>query len=701
MQNKIKQIVVAAVTLVLFLLTASRLTAAEAIFYGRISDPDGYSNVRERADGDSKVIGRIAEGETFLFEPSALFAWWKVYFQDMLDLRLRGFIHKSRIVQAKGTYSRIGDGYVANPQSVLKEIGSDLYPSSAELYEMSGGRLISSDGLIYDPSRDRWDRIVSPHPKNIPNTFCANGDRIVAWRWRGEIYVSADTGQTWRKTSDDGRVSIYPYKEGFLCLKYDPRIPLKEREVGCSGDLGATWNTMPLPGQAGLLKVCPDGTVYFGLSSYLQDNGCHGVSVSRDLGQSWIEIAPEVLGDRAVLTVDSYGGKYYAGTGEELFVVDGQGRLCGQYSRRTTSPFPMYINDLALAGGRLYLFDCTSIFIADPALTHLDTYTIHPSIHDWNKPLLRRSWPDKCAAGCVIGPEGEIYVSRKEGVFLSRDEGISFKQTGISNRRLPANALCQFQVGDTLLVGTGMGLAISRDRGRDFRTVTPQQGLTELNVCAVYGDGRGFIVAAGREYFAYSADGGQSFIAVAAPGLSTGGGDCINLLGRGPHAMLFSQGLPLHVLTHSGDEVLLRRTKETPDFSLAGDIDSSGKLIVYYRYVNQKRLFQLSREGLEGPWEDIAGYETRPNPKNPVHISSERAIYIACRDINAPKNPPYLDRLICSYDQGRSWLVKDFSEYGINMFGFDPDGTLTMRMKNDEYASGDFGNSWQRVREFN
>ncbi len=687
--------------LVLFLLTGTCLTGAEAIFYGRISDPDGYSNVREQADGGAKLIGRIDEGETFLFEPSALSAWWKVYFQDLNSLRLRGFVHKSRIVQAQGTYSRLGGKSVENPQTVLKNIGSSLYPTNATLYALTGGQIVSSNGLVYDPAGDRWDRFVSPSSKYRQSNFCAAGNRIVTWSWAGDFFVSEDMGGTWQRKSNDGKISIYPYGEGFLCLKTDLSLPPADTLIDCSEDLGYTWSKMHLPGDKGLLKVSPEGALYYGLNSYDRDNGSRGVRVSRDLGLSWKEIGPSVLADRAVLAVARGGGKYYASTGEELFVIDGQGRPCGQFSRRTTSPFPMYINDLRLEGGRLYLFDCTNIYVADPGLTHLDTYTIHSSIQDWNKPLNGRPWPDKCTAGCVTGPNGEIYVSRNEGVFLSRDNGVSFMMTGISPLRLPALALCHFCIGDTLLVGTGLGLGISYDRGHTFHSVTPSQGLADRTVTAVYGDGRGFIVAAGKEYFAYSGDGGQSFISVAAPGRSTGGGVCINLLGHGSNAMLFSQGLPLHVLTHSGGEVLLRRIKETPDFSLAGDMDSTGRLIVYYRYVNQKRLFQLSREGLDGPWEDIPGYETRPNPKNPVHIDSEGAIYIACRDINAPKNPPYLDRLICSFDRGRSWLEKDFSENGINMFGFDPDGTLTMRMKNDEYSSGDFGNSWQRVRELN
>ncbi|WP_373874582.1 SH3 domain-containing protein [Capnocytophaga catalasegens] len=57
-----------------------------------MSDPDGYTNVREGKDTSSKILGTIKSGETIEVLNNKG-NWWQVMTRD----NEIGYIHKSRI----------------------------------------------------------------------------------------------------------------------------------------------------------------------------------------------------------------------------------------------------------------------------------------------------------------------------------------------------------------------------------------------------------------------------------------------------------------------------------------------------------------------------------------------------------------------------------------------------------------------------
>jgi hypothetical protein len=67
--------------------------ARDFAFEAVIEDADGYTNIRSQPNGQSQIIGRIENGESFQTHPQDG-TWWKV---KMADGSL-GFIHRSRIV---------------------------------------------------------------------------------------------------------------------------------------------------------------------------------------------------------------------------------------------------------------------------------------------------------------------------------------------------------------------------------------------------------------------------------------------------------------------------------------------------------------------------------------------------------------------------------------------------------------------------
>jgi len=58
-----------------------------------INDPDGYTNVREAMNTNSKIVAKIYEGERFDTYPSSESNWWLIKTKK----GIKGYIHKSRI----------------------------------------------------------------------------------------------------------------------------------------------------------------------------------------------------------------------------------------------------------------------------------------------------------------------------------------------------------------------------------------------------------------------------------------------------------------------------------------------------------------------------------------------------------------------------------------------------------------------------
>ena len=68
----------------------SQLEDNQEIF--TISDPDGYTNVREGKNSKSKILFKISEGDEFHIKSKDT-DWWEIEFNDKT-----GFVHKSRII---------------------------------------------------------------------------------------------------------------------------------------------------------------------------------------------------------------------------------------------------------------------------------------------------------------------------------------------------------------------------------------------------------------------------------------------------------------------------------------------------------------------------------------------------------------------------------------------------------------------------
>lgn len=114
------------------------------ISFAMINDPDGYTNIREAADGKSKIVGQIFEHEIFTYEEEEG-NWIKVRVgEDPLGLcssaYLTGYIHRSRLVPLENLPRLNESTFEVN----LKE--SPFDPSKHHLKKKGVQGLIEIDG---------------------------------------------------------------------------------------------------------------------------------------------------------------------------------------------------------------------------------------------------------------------------------------------------------------------------------------------------------------------------------------------------------------------------------------------------------------------------------------------------------------------------------------------------------------------------
>ena len=74
-----------------------------------INDPDGYTNVRARADGKAEIVAKIVDGERFFFDEVPGSKWVKVYRTADADAECIGYMHSSRVMPVGGGIAAMTD----------------------------------------------------------------------------------------------------------------------------------------------------------------------------------------------------------------------------------------------------------------------------------------------------------------------------------------------------------------------------------------------------------------------------------------------------------------------------------------------------------------------------------------------------------------------------------------------------------------
>ncbi len=108
--------------LLTLIVTATALTASAQQYYGRVSDPDGYTNIRRGASTSSPIVRRYNSGEYLYYTPLGN-GWSKVY-SGAKSNTFMGYMHTSRIVRvnpngyssSSSSSSSFYSGYITDPK---------------------------------------------------------------------------------------------------------------------------------------------------------------------------------------------------------------------------------------------------------------------------------------------------------------------------------------------------------------------------------------------------------------------------------------------------------------------------------------------------------------------------------------------------------------------------------------------------------
>ena len=146
------------------------------LYYGRVSDPDGYTNIRREASINSPITRRYNSGEYLYYIPMSN-GWSKVYSANRSSTFI-GYMHTSRIVRVNQNVGADMHRFIESQISVLKS--RKLTESDIRNYDSATMRLLrnslfathnyifKSEDLAEFFSEYPW---YSPLYKDVSSTF--------------------------------------------------------------------------------------------------------------------------------------------------------------------------------------------------------------------------------------------------------------------------------------------------------------------------------------------------------------------------------------------------------------------------------------------------------------------------------------------------------------------------------------------------
>lgn len=130
-------------------------------YYGKVVDPDGYTNIRRAASTSSPIVGRYNAGDYLYYTPQKN-GWSKVYSGARSNTYM-GYMHTSRIkrVNPNSTYDNAPTvnyhyGYIVDPVDNYVNIRKGPGTNYAIV-----GRLNVGDVVYYTKTKSNWYKIYN------------------------------------------------------------------------------------------------------------------------------------------------------------------------------------------------------------------------------------------------------------------------------------------------------------------------------------------------------------------------------------------------------------------------------------------------------------------------------------------------------------------------------------------------------------
>ena len=136
--------------------TSPSPTAGAELYYGCVSDPDGYTNIRKFPSLDAPIVRRYQTGEYLYYTPVDK-TWSKVY-SGAKTSTFMGYMATSRIVrvnvECKSNSSSLNIGYIVDPKDSYVNVRKGPGLDNAII-----GRLDVGSFVYFQPSSSDWVKI--------------------------------------------------------------------------------------------------------------------------------------------------------------------------------------------------------------------------------------------------------------------------------------------------------------------------------------------------------------------------------------------------------------------------------------------------------------------------------------------------------------------------------------------------------------
>ncbi|MBQ6652434.1 MAG: SH3 domain-containing protein [Prevotella sp.] len=132
----------------------------EDLQYGRVSDPDGYTNVRKEPTTKAPIVRRYQSGEYLYYFP--LKNGWSLVYSGAKTSTFMGYMSTSRIVRvnpesgSQPTASSFRSGYITDPADSYVNIRKGPGTSYAIT-----GRLDVGTFVYYQPAASGWVKVYN------------------------------------------------------------------------------------------------------------------------------------------------------------------------------------------------------------------------------------------------------------------------------------------------------------------------------------------------------------------------------------------------------------------------------------------------------------------------------------------------------------------------------------------------------------
>ncbi len=554
---------------------------------------------------------------------------------------------------------------------------------------------IDSEGIIFAGQRDgyillsrdsgsSWQQASDSGFafKGIGGLIVDSTGNLLAGTGAG-FFVSTDYGSHW--TQRDNGLSFSTYAD-FYALGSDSAYIFASTSSGLfrSSDKGSKWSQINGTYLSSSIYV---SCFLVGRNGYLFAGTTAGVFGSPDYGNTWIRLdsgLPPPYTNVRSLAADSTGD-IFAGTDSSIYESTNDGSNWA----RVFTPKPMaYVNALAVDPNGNLLAGTSNGF-----------YVSTDQGASWNRPF------DPVDSSVFVwtfelNKDGNVYAGTgTEGVFMSTDNGNSWKQIDAGPPYSPVNALATDAFGD-VIVGTVGGSSISI-----LRSANEGGSWTlGLGLPTIYGDyptfhalaatGRGnFFAATDANGILHSTDGGKDWVQVSSFKFITVFSIAVDSNGS------------IYAGTDSGVYVSTDGGSGWSYFGLSGDddilslaADPAGNIFAGTGHVGfgppsgYPRIFRFSRS--KGAWTEVYGNRGAGNI-NSIAVGPGGHVY-SVTNLNSSGS----SLVLASSDSGVTWMETDSSlaSYRTSLVALavDTAGEVFAGDVNGNgiFLSTDYGHTW-------